>query len=136
MSLLRPHPRCCSRTPQGRPCRRRVSAWGQRCERCWEQLVASPSIAVRLQLAREVPLPPQVRARLVQDPAMAVRAAMASRPDLSVPEQQQLVADEHVPVLRDLALNPALDPGLRARLAAHPDVLVRTRAMVSLTTGT
>jgi hypothetical protein len=133
MSLLRPHPRCCSRTPQGRRCRRRVPAWGQRCDSCWGQLVSSPSIAIRLQLAREIPLPAHIRARLVQDQAMAVRAAMASRPDLTVAEQQQLIRDEHVPVLRDLALNPSLSPDLRVQLAAHPDILVRTRAMVQLT---
>jgi hypothetical protein len=131
MSLLNPHPRCASYDTTGRPCRRRVQRWGDRCNRCWEQLVRSESVAHRMQLAQELAIPAAARQRLVVDQVMAVRMSMASRPDLSGPDQMALAQDDQVAVLRALASNPRLAPELRSSLSAHHDPLVRANLMLS-----
>jgi len=132
MPLLSPHPKCASYTVDGRPCRHRVERWGARCDKCWQALSNSESVAHRMQLAQELDMPAAVRQRLVTDPIMAVRMTMASRPDLSGPDQMALAQDDQVSVLRALAGNQRLAPELRSSLSAHHDPLVRANLMLAI----
>ncbi len=98
-------PFCISKL-DGVGCKNPVSKPGERCDSCYNKIVADGSVAARIALAQEGGLPKYVRNALAQDPLITVRATFASRPDITKEEESAIltIADEMLE--RALANNP------------------------------
>jgi len=127
--------RCISMTGAGRPCWRPVAVAGQRCDRCWGELVVSPGVANRLELAAEAELPGWVASKLAGDGEAMVRVVVAGRGDLSPAVLGRLAVDADPGVRAALAANAASPAEADALLALDPDPDVVVRLATRATTA-